>query len=1205
MKDKKKKKLGHYIKILLAGVLILALGSAIAFRGGSDKAQAKTLQKDVNGISWSYTIDTTVQDANALDVNIYAQDIATDVVVPNYFEDDYGKHYVTTIGRSTISNADSFFDGCDLTTIVNVDASGCEKLETVNAYAFYRRGFIKDVKLPKYLRRVGDRAFYSCQSAVLSVPNPNTYFEGVYGTGDISSAYRIKGPERSAARDYMEASGAAAYSSTGETTYKLTLEPEIPTAMEDLPLQSYAYVAADLTMADLYILPELVHHDFGGYYSERNGKGTCYYNAQGTLLENITADMTVYASYIPKTYAVTYEPNEGTMEGDCPTKYTYGTGIHPLPVPVKTGYTFDGWCENKDLMTDPVFSLSATDYGAKKLYAKWQANVYSIRYQKNGGTGMMSDQKISCHTSVPLTSVNFRRTGYTFAGWNTKEDGSGISYQDGQEIENLSLQNGEVIDLYAVWKPNEDTEYHVECIYAGLPGQAAEELGGTFYGTTGAEVTLDPKQWEKTGFTAPEPRTVTIAADGTTVVTYYYTRNTYTIRYHVNGGTSPMPDHLVYYGQSVALHSATVQRGGYTYINWNTKADGKGTSYADEQEVENLSLKNGAVIDLYAVWKAKTYQIVYETGNGMIQGDYPTSYATGSEVVLPTQIDRPGFIFDGWYEDEFYQGERVAVIPAGTYGEKKYYAAWTTGAYRITLNTAGGTIRSGNVTSYQYYEGAVLPTDVIKKGYSFLGWWDGTRIVTEITSKDYGNKAFTALWQDNSKMTSAVIDFEYGDFNSSQAVSIVSRPSGKNAGYYYTQLSGVEKQIYETLYHKYQFIPKTGKINLEPVIIKSAKGFTYANVQNAQVAMLADHPEIFWVRNFAVSSVTTISDGAAYCYLSQITAYDKTSCLADAIQYHGYFTMAIRGLGIRSTDSAYLKIKKIYNYIIRNYSYDSYGYTLNQNTSNDTRSVGRMLSSKTGCCEGYARLMKVFCDYYGIECIVVGSTNHMWNQIKLNGKWYACDVTAGDGLENPEKNYLLKGKKKFSGGVYNILKSWLVDSSGNYITKYAAFAVPAISSSDYQLSTRQSKIPGKGKVYPVGALKYKVTKSARKNGTVSVSGVKTKKLKKAVIPETVKIKGVTFKVTAIRDKAFAGCKKLAKITIGKNVTKIGAKVFYKDKKLKLVTVKSTKIKKVGKNALRGIYKKAVVKVKKKNYKKYKKLLSSKTGFVKKTMKIKK
>lgn len=115
-----------------------------------------------------------------------------------------------------------------------------------------------------------------------------------------------------------------------------------------------------------------------------------------------------------------------------------------------------------------------------------------------------------------------------------------------------------------------------------------------------------------------------------------------------------------------------------------------------------------------------------------------------------------------------------------------------------------------------------------------------------------------------------------------------------------------------------------------------------------------------------------------------------------------------------------------------------------------------------------------------------------------------------------------------------------------------------------------------------------------------------KKIKSAAIPATVKVKanGVvySFRVTDISAKAFAGCTKLKKVIIGKNVVSIGKKAFSKAKALKKITIKTTTLKKVGKNAIKGIYKKAKISCGKKKLKAYKKLFNAKTGY-KKSMKL--
>jgi hypothetical protein len=102
--------------------------------------------------------------------------------------------------------------------------------------------------------------------------------------------------------------------------------------------------------------------------------------------------------------------------------------------------------------------------------------------------------------------------------------------------------------------------------------------------------------------------------------------------------------------------------------------------------------------------------------------------------------------------------------------------------------------------------------------------------------------------------------------------------------------------------------------------------------------------------------------------------------------------------------------------------------------------------------------------------------------------------------------------------------------------------------------------------------------------TLTVEGCKNAKAKVS-IPATVKIKKTKYKVTKIAAKAFKNNKKLKQITIGKNITTIGKEAFRGCSNLKTITVKSKVLKKVGKNAFKGISKKAVVTVPKAKQKK--------------------
>ena len=119
------------------------------------------------------------------------------------------------------------------------------------------------------------------------------------------------------------------------------------------------------------------------------------------------------------------------------------------------------------------------------------------------------------------------------------------------------------------------------------------------------------------------------------------------------------------------------------------------------------------------------------------------------------------------------------------------------------------------------------------------------------------------------------------------------------------------------------------------------------------------------------------------------------------------------------------------------------------------------------------------------------------------------------------------------------------------------------------------------------AASYKVTDVKKK--TVTYSKTKTTS-KKAVVPDTITVNGTKLKVTAVSASAFAGNKKIKTVTLGKNITKIGTKAFYKAKNLSQITVNGNTIKSIGKNAFSGVKKNCKITVRAKDKKQYKKIV---------------
>ena len=129
-----------------------------------------------------------------------------------------------------------------------------------------------------------------------------------------------------------------------------------------------------------------------------------------------------------------------------------------------------------------------------------------------------------------------------------------------------------------------------------------------------------------------------------------------------------------------------------------------------------------------------------------------------------------------------------------------------------------------------------------------------------------------------------------------------------------------------------------------------------------------------------------------------------------------------------------------------------------------------------------------------------------------------------------------------------------------------------------------------GSIHKVGNYKYKVSSTSAK--TVTLTKKVTKK-KTVTVPATIKISGVSYKVTAIGANVWKNDKTLQTVVIGTNVKKIGAKAFYGAKNLKKVTIKTTKLTSVGSGAYKGVSKKITIKVPAGKKKAYKKLLKKK------------
>ncbi len=268
-------------------------------------------------------------------------------------------------------------------------------------------------------------------------------------------------------------------------------------------------------------------------------------------------------------------------------------------------------------------------------------------------------EPISCYTDATysLPKAIYSRDGFYFAGWNTKADGTGKTYQDGASIKDLATEDGAVVSLYAQWKP---CDYIVKFNANGGNGVMADM--GLKYG----ESRRIAGKYTKPGYVisgwntqpggngisfAPDAYLRNLAGKNGAVITLYamWSPASYRIKFVKNGGTGSMSRINVTYGKAVSLPKVSFTRKGYTFKNWNTEPDGTGSTYKNLSSVINLSTENNDVVGLYAQWKPITYNIKFKANGGTGKMSTIKKVEYDDKLHLPpNEFVKEGYKFIGW-----------------------------------------------------------------------------------------------------------------------------------------------------------------------------------------------------------------------------------------------------------------------------------------------------------------------------------------------------------------------------------------------------------------------------------------------------------------------------------------------------------------------------------------------------------------------------
>ena len=355
-------------------------------------------------------------------------------------------------------------------------------------------------------------------------------------------------------------------------------------------------------------------------------------------------------------FGITYEPNGGTNAAGNPQTYEKSAGVASFADATRTGYTFGGWFDNSEFNGTAVTGIAAGSTGDKTLYAKWTPNTYSVCFNANGGTGTMSNQSFTYDIGQNLDDNNFTREGHNFSGWNTAANGSGTSYAAGASVENLALEQGTIVNLYAQWTPkNYDVTFD-----ANGHGTAPAAQTVT-YGTKATEPAAPTEEgwtfggWYKESSCQNRWEFGADNVTGTTTLYAKWAQNVYTITYELDGGVNSASNPLVYTNtDNITLAAPT--RTGYTFTGWTP----------DNGVISSGSTGNKTFT---AHWQVNQYTITFNTDGGtVISGSIaPITQNYGTTVTAPATLAKQGYLFNGWADlPATMPAENLTVYPDWT-----------------------------------------------------------------------------------------------------------------------------------------------------------------------------------------------------------------------------------------------------------------------------------------------------------------------------------------------------------------------------------------------------------------------------------------------------------------------------------------------------------------------------------------------------------
>ena len=312
-------------------------------------------------------------------------------------------------------------------------------------------------------------------------------------------------------------------------------------------------------------------------------------------------------------------------------------------------------------------------------------------------------------------------------------------------------------------------------------------------------------------------------------------------------------------------------------------------------------------------------------------------------------------------------------------------------------------------------------------------------------------------------MFEGVEEFKPASANTSTSVATTSRQSR----FLYNQLDDTAKAIYIKLYQNKDNL-KTGtyKVEFEDAfqsLLSKENGDKELKeqYQSAIEALVYENPDIFYLdvtkMYLNIEKITKITGTRYNVYINngnEISYYADGFYSKDDIDEYENKIEQTKNKIIKNIQgkSDYEKTKIVHDYLIDTIEYEQ---DLSQNNVYDI--YGALIRKKC-VCEGYAKTFQYLMNEIGIEnTIVIGTgtnskgetENHAWNYVKLEGKWYAIDVTWDDPIitgggsltKKARYEYFLKGSNTMNKNHF---------PSGKFTQGGQKFKYPVLSVEDYK-----------------------------------------------------------------------------------------------------------------------------------------------------------